>query len=181
MAFVQARSGGARTGHLVHYWVSAGRELNFVAPVPKEIWTEESWALEREVGDLLDALPEFAEPARRIAGGTETLMRSALYDRDPLTTWGDGRVTLIGDACQPGCRSWRGHGDRGRGRARPCLECVDRDGIESALRRYAEVRRPRTDAVQGGSRANDFLRGASSGLSSDEVYGCDAWQVPQPA
>ncbi|MCI2422109.1 hypothetical protein MOQ72_32230 [Saccharopolyspora sp. K220] len=41
-----------------------------------------------------------------------------------------------------------------------------------------EVRRPRTSAVQGGSRANDFLRGTSSGLSSEDVYGYDAWQVP---
>jgi salicylate hydroxylase len=152
---------------LVHYWVSAGREPNFVAPVPKEIWIEESWALEREVGDLLDALPEFAEPARRIAGGTETLMRSALYDRDPLTTWGEGRVTLIGDACQPGCRSWRGHGDRGRGRARPCLEWVDRDGIE-ALRRGAPAADGRGAGWIAGQR---FRRGTSSGLSSDEVYG----------
>jgi 2-polyprenyl-6-methoxyphenol hydroxylase-like FAD-dependent oxidoreductase len=170
--------------HLVHYWVSAGRELNFVAPVPEESWMEESWAAEGKVGDLLDALSDFAEPARRVAGGAVSLMRSALYDRDPLTTWGEGRVTLIGDACHPMLPFMA----QGAGMALEdavvlgrCLEGVDTDSIEAALLRYAEMRRERTAAVQGGSRANDFLRGTSSRLTSDEVYGYDAWQVPLPA
>jgi 2-polyprenyl-6-methoxyphenol hydroxylase-like FAD-dependent oxidoreductase len=169
--------------HLVHYWVSAGRELNFVAPVPEETWTEESWAAEGKVGDLLEAMSDFAEPARRVAGGAVSLMRSALYDRDPLTTWGEGRVTLIGDACHPMLPFMA----QGAGMAiedavvlARCLDEVDRDGIELALRRYAEARKVRTAAVQRGSRANDFLRGMISGLSSDEIYGYDAWQVPLP-
>jgi hypothetical protein len=68
---------------MVHYWVSAGRELNFVAPVP------ESSCGPRSVRWLTCSrpCPNFAEPARRISGGAETLMRFALYDRDPLTTW----------------------------------------------------------------------------------------------
>ena len=88
--------------HLVHYWVSGGRELNFVAPVPEEAWTEESWSAEGNVTDLLDALCDFAEPVRKVAGATSTLMAAALYDRDPLQSWTYGRVThALGDACHP--------------------------------------------------------------------------------
>ncbi|WP_326568874.1 FAD-dependent monooxygenase [Amycolatopsis rhabdoformis] len=171
--------GGDR--HLVHYWVSSGRELNFVAPVPEETWTEESWAAEGKVGDLLEALSGFAEPARRVAGAAASLMRSALYDREPLRTWGEGRLALLGDACHPMLPFMA----QGAGMAIEdavvlgrCLDGVSAEEVEPALRRYAEVRSPRTSAVQGGSRANDFLRGTSSGLSSEDVYGYDAWRVP---
>ena len=158
-----------------------GRELNFVAPVPEEAWTEESWSAEGQVADLLDALSGFAEPVRQVAGAAATLMRSALYDRDPLPSWGEGRVTLLGDACHPMLPFMA----QGAGMAiedavvlARCLDGVTADGVPDALARYAATRAGRTSAVQGGSRANDFLRGISAGLSSEEVYGYDAWQVP---
>jgi 2-polyprenyl-6-methoxyphenol hydroxylase-like FAD-dependent oxidoreductase len=111
-------------------------------------------------------------------------MRSALYDRDPLASWGEGRVTLLGDACHPMLPFMA----QGAGMAiedavvlARCLDGVQRDGVEAALAVYAAARLERTSAVQGGSRANDFLRGTSSGLSSEDVYGYDAWQVPLSA
>jgi salicylate hydroxylase len=167
--------------HLVHYWVSQGRELNLVAPVPEPTWTEETWAAEGEVGDLLDALSGFAAPVRRVAGAAATLMRSALYDRDPLPRWGEGRISLLGDACHPMLPFMA----QGAGMAiedavvlARCLAGVPGDGVGEALARYATTRLARTSAVQGGSRANDFLRGASSGLTSEDVYRYDAWRVP---
>jgi 2-polyprenyl-6-methoxyphenol hydroxylase-like FAD-dependent oxidoreductase len=167
--------------HLVHYWVSQGRELNLVAPVPEPTWTEETWAAEGKVGDLLDALSDFAAPARRVAEAATTLMRSALYDRDPLPRWGEGRMALLGDACHPMLPFMA----QGAGMAiedavvlARCLAGIASDGVEEALALYAATRLARTSAVQGGSRANDFLRGVSSGLSSEDVYSYDAWRVP---
>jgi salicylate hydroxylase len=149
--------------------------------VPEENWTEENWAAEGRTGDLLDALPDFAEPARRVAGAAATLMRSALYDRDPLPKWGEGRVTTLGDACHPMLPFMA----QGAGTAiedavvlARCLDGVPPDGIEEALARCARARAGRTSAIQGASRANEFLRGTGSGLTSDEIYGYDAWQVP---
>jgi 2-polyprenyl-6-methoxyphenol hydroxylase-like FAD-dependent oxidoreductase len=170
--------------HLVHYWVSGGRELNFVAPVPEQTWTEESWTAEGKVGDLLDAFAEFAAPARHVVGAAASLMRSALYDREPLQVWGDGVVTLLGDACHPMLPFMA----QGAGMALEdavvlgrCLDGVTRESVEAALSRYADARVARTSAVQGGSRANDFLRGTSSGLSAADVYGYDAGSVSLPA
>ncbi|KQY07604.1 hypothetical protein ASD37_12050 [Mycobacterium sp. Root135] len=170
--------------HLVHYWVSAGRELNFVAAVPEPSWNEESWAAEGKTTDLLDALDGFAEPARHVAGAASTPMRSALYDRDPLSAWSRGRVTLLGDASHPMLPFMA----QGAGTALEdaailarCLHGVTADGVEEALARYASVRIPRTSAIQGGSRANDFLREQHSGLSTESVYRYDPWQVELPA
>jgi 2-polyprenyl-6-methoxyphenol hydroxylase-like FAD-dependent oxidoreductase len=90
-------------------------------------------------------------------------------------------MTLLGDACHPMLPFMA----QGAGMAiedavvlARCLADVPADGVEEALARYATARLARTSAVQGGSRANDFLRGTSSGLSSDDVYGYDAWRIP---
>ncbi|KAA0094112.1 hypothetical protein CIW49_25750 [Mycolicibacterium sp. P1-18] len=170
--------------HLVHYWVSAGRELNFVAAVPEPSWDEESWAAEGKTSDLLDALEGFAESARRIAGATSTPMRSALYDRDPLPNWSEGRVTLLGDASHPMLPFMA----QGAGTALEdaavlarCLDGVAADGVADALARYERARLPRTTAIQGGSRANDFLRESDSGLSTEAVYRYDPWQIELPS
>lgn len=169
--------------HLVHYWVSAGRELNFVAAVPEPSWSEESWAAEGKTDDLLKALDGFVEPARTVAGAASTLMRSALYDRDPLPEWGTGRTTLLGDACHPMLPFMA----QGAGMALEdaallarCLNGVTADGVQDALVRYARARRPRASSIQGGSRANDFLREANVGLSAEAVYEYDPWQVDLP-
>jgi 6-hydroxynicotinate 3-monooxygenase len=169
--------------HLVHYWVSAGRELNFVAAVPEPSWNEESWAAEGKTADLLTALDGFAEPARHVAGAASTPMRSALYDRDPLPAWSEGRVTLLGDASHPMLPFMA----QGAGTALEdaavlarCLDGVTADGVVDALARYARARIPRTSAIQGGSRANDFLRESNSGLSTETVYRYDPWQVELP-
>ena len=168
--------------HLVHYWVSGGRELNFVAPVPADAWSEESWTARGDVGDLLDALSGFAALPTRVAGAAESLMRSALYDRDPLPRWGEGRVTLLGDACHPMLPFMAQGAAMAIEDAVVLARCLTSgDDVPAALSRYATARRDRTDAVQGGSRANDFLRGTDSGPTSDELYGYDAWRVPLPA
>jgi salicylate hydroxylase len=36
-----------------------------------------------------------------IIGAARSCQRWALFDRDPLPRWSDGRVTLLGDACHP--------------------------------------------------------------------------------
>ena len=32
---------------------------------------------------------------------SEDILKTALYERDPLRRWTEGRVTLLGDACHP--------------------------------------------------------------------------------
>lgn len=164
--------------HLVHYWVSAGRELNFVAAVPEPTSDRESWAATGRTEDLLRALDGFAEPVRAVAGAAPTLLRSALYDRDPLPQWSNGRITLLGDACHPMLPFMA----QGAGTALEdaavlarCLNGVTLDGIDDALLRYAATRQPRVNAIQGSSRANDFLHNPGAGLSAHAVYSYDPW------
>jgi hypothetical protein len=43
--------------HFVHYFVSGGRLVNFVAVIEQDTWTRESWT---DRGDTADALAAFA-------------------------------------------------------------------------------------------------------------------------
>ncbi len=51
-------------------------------------------------GDLLADFGAFPAQVREVIARTSTLMRSALYDREPLPPcWTYGRVSMLGDAC----------------------------------------------------------------------------------
>ena len=172
--------------HLVHYFVSAGRELNFVAPVPSSGWDEESWTSPGRVADLLADFGAFPAQVREVIARTSTLMRSALYDREPLPRWTYGRVSMLGDACHPMLPFMA----QGAGAAiedavvlSRCLRDADADGVPEALARYEEARLPRTSAMQAGSRGNEFLRGSTGQAgwptpSADEIYDYDPWNQP---
>jgi salicylate hydroxylase len=84
--------------HLVHYHVSAGRQINIVAFAPAGDFRDESWSTLATVDELAaefrgwdPRLLELIEHAGRPG-------RWALLDRAPLTRWSKGRVTLLGDA-----------------------------------------------------------------------------------
>jgi salicylate hydroxylase len=169
--------------HLVHYFVSAGRELNFVAPVPSSGWDEESWTSPGRVADLLADFGAFPPQVREMIARTSTLMRSALYDREPLPRWTYGRVSMLGDACHPMLPFMA----QGAGAAiedavvlSRCLRDADADAVPEALTRYEEARLPRTSVMQAGSRGNEFLRGRTGQAgrpapSADEIYDYDPW------
>jgi salicylate hydroxylase len=150
--------------HFVYYFVSAGRFVNWVGVAPSETWTLESWTTP---GRLEDALADFAgwnPVVRRLiteaADGSDrgVLYRWALYDRDPLPRWGDGPVTLLGDAAhamlpfmaQGACQAI----EDGAVLAR-CLG-EDTDPVR-ALRRYEDLRRDRTARVQLAARHNETV------------------------
>jgi len=138
------------------------------------------------VADLLADFGAFPAQVREVIARTSTLMRSALYDREPLPRWTYGRVSMLGDACHPMLPFMA----QGAGAAiedavvlSRCLRDADADGVPEALARYEEARLPRTSAMQAGSRGNEFLRGSTGQAgwptpSADEIYDYDPWNQP---
>jgi salicylate hydroxylase len=89
--------------HFVHYYVRGGALLNCVCVVEKKGWEVESWT---ERGDYQELKSDFAgwhEDVQLLIDNADrdSLFKWALYDRAPMSRWGQGRVTLLGDACHP--------------------------------------------------------------------------------
>lgn len=150
--------------HFVYYFVAAGRLVNWVGVAPTSTWTLESWT---EPGRVEEALADFEgwnDVVRRLIAevgepaATAGVYRWALYDRDPFPIWGDGPITLLGDAAHPmlpfmaqgACQAI----EDGAVLA-ACLQLIP--DPTRALRQYEDLRRERTATVQLAARRNETL------------------------
>ena len=143
--------------HFVHYFVSAGRLVNFVAVIEQEAWTREDWTDRGEIGDALAAYEGWHPQVRAILGAVDETFIWALFDRAPLERWSAGRVTLLGDACHP----MLPFGAQGAAQAiedgatlTACLIDEAGEDIPGALRRYERLRIPRTSRIHAMSAEN---------------------------
>ncbi|MBK6596972.1 MAG: FAD-dependent monooxygenase [Proteobacteria bacterium] len=137
--------------HLVNrYPVRRGTLLNFVAFAERSAWTAEGWSIPSTVQELLDEFVGWHEDVLTFMRETppELLFKWGLFDREPLTRWTEGRVSLLGDAAHA-VLPFLGHGavmaiEDGVVLAR-ALSATPR--IEDGLQRYEAARRERTTFI----------------------------------
>jgi salicylate hydroxylase len=142
-------------GHLVHYFVSGGRLLNFVGWTEHDSWNREDWTDRATIERALAAFAGWHPQIRRIISEAGTCFIWALFDRDPLPCWSAGRVTLLGDACHP-MYPFMAQGAAQAIEDGACLAALLASGGNpvATLRRYEELRLPRVTRLQEMSRAN---------------------------
>ena len=90
-----------RRGHVVAYFVRGGTLINLVAVMETDEWVEESWSVEGRREDMFAAFPNAHHSVRILLESVDRCFKWGLFDRDPLPHWGQGRVTLLGDAAHP--------------------------------------------------------------------------------
>jgi 2-polyprenyl-6-methoxyphenol hydroxylase-like FAD-dependent oxidoreductase len=142
-------------GHLVHYFVSGGRLLNFVGWTEHDSWNREDWTDRATIERALAAFEGWHPQIRRIVSAADTCFIWALFDRDPLPRWSVGRVTLLGDSCHP-MYPFMAQGAAQAiedGATLAALLAAGGDPAET-LRRYEQLRLPRVTRLQEMSRAN---------------------------
>jgi salicylate hydroxylase len=160
---------GPEARMLVHP-VRGGEFLTFVAVVPDPGRRLESWSAPGDLDSLATVFNGWNTEVKSLVAAVRETRRWALYDREPLDSWGSGAETLLGDAAHP----MLPHHGQGAGQAiedaavlAHCLEALAdarpatsaaRRRITAALRRYEAVRRPHTARVQLGSRGGGSLR-----------------------
>ncbi|QSE91322.1 FAD-dependent monooxygenase [Rhodococcus pseudokoreensis] len=161
---------------IVTFPLNQGKDIFVFATCGQEEWTEESWTTPGSVTELRELYRHFHPEARALLDACDDVLKSALYVRDPLASWTDGRSVLLGDAAHPMMPFMA----QGAGMAiedavvlARCLSLFDDPAV--ALQTYQETRLERTSRIQRGSRSNEWLKVAGNG---DWVYEYDAWQVP---
>jgi salicylate hydroxylase/6-hydroxynicotinate 3-monooxygenase len=168
--------------HIVIYYTKADRsELYFVTSVPEPgNWiTKESWSAKGDVKELRAAYEGFHPEVQMVLNACPDCHKWAILEREPLPTWSDGRVVLLGDACHP-MTPYMAQGaatsiEDAAVLAR-CLEAVQFDDVERAFRMYEATRKPRTSRIQAISSANTWMSGGNDDTSW--LYGYDAFNVP---
>ena len=87
----------------------------------------------------------------------DTTFRWALYDREPLATWSQGRLTLLGDAAHP-MLPHLGQGANQSIEDGMALAAIlaqgDAASVPAALLVYERLRRERVAEIQRGARQN---------------------------
>jgi 2-polyprenyl-6-methoxyphenol hydroxylase-like FAD-dependent oxidoreductase len=85
-------------GRQVVNWI-AERRTDDGRPMPRQ-----DWSAEADVAEPLAVFGDYRFPwldVPELLGAAESVLRYPMADRDPLTTWRHGRMTLLGDAAHP--------------------------------------------------------------------------------
>ena len=168
---------------IVTFPLNRGRDIFIFATTAQESWHLESWTTQGSVEELRGFYADFHPDARALLDACDEVLKTALYERDPLPYWSRGHLTLLGDACHPMMPFMaQGAGmaiEDGVVLARHLGTATQLAAIPAALAGYDLARLERTSKIQIGSRGNNWLR---DGGNADWVYGYDAWGVsPQAA
>lgn len=172
-------------GHVVTYYVYAGRAVNVVAVHEAGAWLAESWNTPSTLEELVAAYTGWHPNVLALFERAEAVYKWGLFDRDPLPTWSRGRVTLLGDAAHP-MLPFMSQGaamamEDAVVLARGLAGCREGD-VAAALRAYEETRKPRTSRVQLESRARGetyHLRTRYARIRRDLQYLWRAIRNPQ--
>jgi salicylate hydroxylase len=147
----------SKNAHLVHYPVKGGRLINVVAIV-RDRWADQGWnapADRREV--IARFLPSvWPMETKILLAAPERWHKWALYDRVPLHRWGEGPITMLGDAVHPMLPFLAQGGAMAIEDAAVLAHCLAAEptDISRAMRSYERQRRARTARTQRAARHN---------------------------
>ena len=136
-------------GNVLHYPVRRGELMNFVSMSERSDWQVESWSM---IGDKQELRRDFAgwhADVQLMIDKIDTPFKWAMMIREPMETWSNGRITLLGDACHPTLPFLGQGGVMSIEDGYVLAACLDRYfGEPSAVfSRYEDIRKDRTSMV----------------------------------
>ena len=160
--------------HLLHYPISGGRIINFLAVIDGPArWTAPGWMEQAPPGAHLRPFAGWHPAVTEMLSAVPQSPRWGLFARRPLNRWHRGHVVLLGDAAH----AMLPHHGQGANQsiedaAVLADELAGSTDIAAALRRYQGRRRVRTRQVQLASWAASAALHLPDGPGTRER---DAW------
>lgn len=140
------------SGHVVHYPIRDGREINIVA-VLEDSWRERGWSEAGDVAWINRRFRDWHPEIRDLIGQADTWLRWSLFDRAPDWKWTRGPVALLGDAAHPMVPFLAQGAAQAIEDAGVLGQCLgETDDFAKALKMYEERRLRRASKVQRASR-----------------------------
>jgi salicylate hydroxylase len=151
--------------HFLTFPVRAGQLINYVGFVPTDEKMKESWSAPGDPDVLRQEFAGWDPRIQQLLDEVRQTFRWALYDREPLPVWTNGRLSLLGDAAHP-MLPHLGQGANQSIEDGMALSIIlgraQRSAAPLALQAYERLRRERVAEVQRGARAN--------GMRYDSAY-----------
>jgi len=145
--------------HLVHYPVRAGKMINIVAVI-EDTWHETGWSAPGARREITARFAGWSPQAQALlATPPDAWFKWALFERAPSRRWGNGSITLLGDAAHPMLPFLAQGAAMAIEDAAVLAACLARapEDPAAALRRYQELRRARIARVMREARRNGTL------------------------
>ena len=152
-------------GHIVHYPISKGKRINFVAIKQQNTWEEESWILEGKKDQLLTEFNNWNSEIKELFNKSEKVNKWGLFERKAAKTLINKNIILMGDAAHP-MLPFLAQGS--------CLAIEDaftfsdllkNKAIDLSLRQYEILRLARGNKVQSRSKRQGKLNHLSNKLA----------------
>ena len=134
---------GTRVGY---YPVPGGAFWYFLLAAPKDVFADPATRRQQ----VTKHIAGWADPIPRLLANTPDagLLAGNIIDREPAQKWGEGRVTMVGDAAHAMTPFLGQGGGQGVEDAAVLSECLrDATDLPAALRAYENRRRDRTAAI----------------------------------
>jgi salicylate hydroxylase len=153
----QSRLWMGESKHFLVYPVRGGELINYVGFVPSDQQMKESWSAPGDPAVLAAEFTGWDPRVEDLLSKVEQTFRWGLYDREPLATWTNGRLTLLGDAAHPMLPHLGQGANQSVEDSMALAAALSQAGPgqePNALLRYEGLRRERTSEIQRGARDN---------------------------
>jgi salicylate hydroxylase len=152
--------------------------INFVGAIGNVTWTAESWTARGTREDLLDDFKGWHPEIQELIHNIDVPLKWAFRGREPLMSWTEGRVTLLGDAAHPTLPTLAQGANMAIEDGAVLARCIDaEESTTTALKRYEAARLERTTRIVNASAENALrlqdqrLGGQDAGAYLDREYG----------
>lgn len=143
-------------GHFVVYPIRRGELINIVGHKQRDDWQVESWTTLGTTEEISTDFAGWHAHIQTLIRAIEKPYKWALFLHPTLQSWSKGRVTLLGDACHPTLPYLASGANMAIEDGYVLARCLRHFNgmIEPALKRYEEMRIPRTTDIVNASAAN---------------------------